>query len=117
MYRMRFLLPMLLVGCASVPIGQYPESALLECQKTASEYNMAERPAMRGAVGAATGALADRALEGAAFKILGYTAPLSIGSFIAPLAVYGVGIGLIEAVDRKDEIVRLCLRDKGHKVY
>lgn len=114
---MRIFLIVLLTGCASVPIGDYANADLGECQKIASGYNLAERPAVRGAVGAVTGALADKALEGAAFKVLGYTAPLHIGSLIPPLAVYGVGIGLIEAKDRRDQIVKECLRDRGYKVY
>jgi hypothetical protein len=114
---MRYLPLLFLAGCASVPIGDYPRSALEECQQMASQYNMEARPLMRGAVGAATGVLADRALEGAAFKILGYTAPLHMGSLVPPLAIYGIGVGLIEAQDRKDQIVKECLRDKGHKAY
>lgn len=114
---MRYIPLLFLAGCASVPIGNFPKADLEACQVVASEYNVAERPLMRGAVGAATGALADRALEGAAFKIFSYSAPLHIGSFVAPLAVYGIGIGLIEAKDRKDQIVRECLKDKGHKAY
>lgn len=114
---MRYLAILLLSGCASVPIGDYPKADLESCQKVASEYNMAERPAQRAAVGGASGLVVNKALEGAAFKVLGYTAPLTIGSFILPLAAYGVGVGLIEAQDKKDLIVKECLRDLGHKAY
>lgn len=87
------------------------------CGKIADSYNMAKKPLTRGAVGAVAGVAADEALRCAAFKLFSYTAPLHIGSLVAPLLAYGLGNGLIEAQEEKTRILRECLRDKGHKVY
>lgn len=116
---MRYWPLLLLAGCASSPVSEYPIPArdMALCEAIANSYNMAEKPAARGAVGAATGAAADAALGGAAFKIMGYTAPLHMGSLVVPLLAYGMGNGIIEAREEKTRILRECLRDKGHKVY
>ena len=111
------LAAVMLAGCASNPVGQYPESALSACRLVAGQYNAAERPGLRAAQGAATGVAINGALKGAAFTFGRYVLPLSVGSFVLPATVYGLGNGILEAQEQKTRIVRECLRDQGYRVY
>jgi len=118
---MRWIIPVLLLsGCAAAPISEteLPEVEVAACRELSERHPIAGRAALRAGVEAArAGGVAVGIIE--IVSALGGS--LSMGTVLPPI-VLGYGAtsaanGAIEAQDRRDAIVRECLRDRGHKVY
>lgn len=123
---MRFLIVLILAGCAQAPISEspVPEADLSSCNAMAEKVDY-QRPAERSAVGAAKGAVigvgVGSVVDGATIKFAGFSGTLGVSTLVPALIVWGIvdggSQGLFERQDRKTQIVRDCLREKGHKVY
>lgn len=112
---MKKLLPLLLLlgGCAHDPIvdmqgvnrQQYRQD-LMECKQYAAQVNTARAAATRGAIGAAVG--------GVIGAIVGdhHTAQ-KIGGVGA---VSGTARGAQKAENRKERVLKNCLKGRGYKV-
>lgn len=121
-----FLWIMLLVGCAQAPISDstIPDNDTQYCEKIANSVSM-QRTAERALVGAAKGAVigvgVGSVVDGATIKFAGFSGTLGVSTLVPALIVWGIidggSQGLFERQDRKTQIVRDCLRDKGYKVY
>lgn len=110
--------PLVACACAQAPIGDVPAEDLAACEKVAAGYTGTQRITERTAIGAVSGRALDFSLRGLAIQIpkLG-AAPVTLGSMVLPLALFGAANGLFEASDRRAAIVRECLRDRGVRVY
>ena len=98
-----------------------PSADMADCETISADESLLIRPAAKAAVGAVKGAALDMALSGVALSgkiaTLKVVLPLSLPGFILPMAIYSAADGVLEMIDRKSEILRQCLRDKGHRVY
>ena len=112
---MRILLIILLTGCAQAPISEQtiPSQDVVTC-RTLSEQAMRTRALEKGGIETARAA-------GVAYGIAQIVPTIALSSVLpyiaAGYAITSTVSGQIEAQDRRDAIVRECLRDKGHKVY
>lgn len=111
----KYLFLLLMAGCAETPISEtvIPPADIAHCTKL-SEGAMKWRAVERGTVEAARA-------TGVAYGITQIVPTISIAT-VLPYIAAGYAItsavnGQIEAQDRRDAIVRECLRDKGYKVY
>lgn len=111
---MKRLLPILLLSsCSTVPISTepIPISDLSACTTLSEERSIASRATARAGVEGARAVGVAYAFN----SIPGITVPL--WPIFAGYAITSAINGAIEAQDRRDAIVRECLRDRGHKVY
>ena len=100
-----------LSGCASQPIGHAPEADVSACQAISEQHGIAGRATARAGIEGA------RAL-GVATAINSIPgANVALWPIFAGYAVTSAINGAIEAQDRRDAIVRECLRDRGFRVY
>jgi hypothetical protein len=118
--RLFLVFSVLVAGCAEPPISRdlIQDADLQACSTLAAEHSIAKRAALRGVVesaratGVATGIVKlAEALGGAV------STSTVLPGIVAGYAVTSAMNGAIEAQDRRDAIVRECLRDLGHKVY
>lgn len=121
------LLALALTGCVYVPISEtpIPASDLARCQQLSTQQSFLPRTGAGAATGVVVGAVTERAIGHVSLTgtttLLGQHAA-TVSKLIAPhimlpLAIVGAAMGAMQASDRRDEIVRECLRDSGFKVY
>lgn len=122
----KYIVLLILSGCAQAPISEspVPETDWSACNAIAEKVDY-QRPAERAAVGATKGAVigvgVGSVVDGATIKFAGFSGTLGVSTLVPALIVWGIidggSQGLFERQDRKTQIVRDCLRDKGYKVY
>lgn len=88
-----------------------PVEDMAACTALSEEHSLASRAAARATVEGARAVGVAYAFN----SIPGITVPF--WPIFAGYAVTSAINGFIEAQDRRDAIVRECLRDRGHKVY
>ena len=103
---------LLLTGCAAAPISlqPIPDGDLAQCRTLSENHSLVGRALTRGSLEAARSA-------GVASVITEVAKNVSIWPIVAGYFVTSALGGAVEAQDRRDAIVRECLRDRGHKVY
>ena len=103
---------LLLSGCAAAPISlqPIPDGDLAQCRTLSENHSLVGRALTRGSLEAARSA-------GVASVITEVTKSVSILPIVAGYFITSALGGAVEAQDRRDAIVRECLRDRGHKVY
>ena len=108
------LIALLQYGCAAplITTEKIPEADVRACSELSMKLSLTERAALRGSTEAVRAGAVSWALE----RLAGSSVS------VAPLVAFGyMGTGAMqgamEAQDRRDQIIRSCLRDKGHKVY
>lgn len=112
------LAALILAGCAVQPITAAPAADVAACEQVADLYSRFPRVAERTGIGAIKGFAIGAAVNGAKLVIpKAGAATISMGSFALPMAAFGLLEGLIETADRRAEIVRTCLRDRGARAY
>ena len=112
----RYLAVLFLSGCAAQPISTtvIPQTDLDQCVRLSEQHSIAGRAALRGGVEAARAAGVAKAMDTLA-GAAGLTFP--VGWIFAGYAVTSAINGVIEGQDRRDQIVRECLKDRGFRVY
>lgn len=121
------LLAVVLSGCAYVPISErpIPQAELEQCQAIAAQHSFVPNTVVGAVTGAAIGSLATGAARettiSGSTRLFGSSLPttsrIAITNFTLPLAIVGAAIGALRVYDRRNAIVRECLRDHGYQTY
>lgn len=104
-----------LTGCAQMPVGDVPAQTLAQCEEIANEYDRTQRVAERAAIAGAKGYGLGWAFKH--YALVPNAARFGVTAFGAAGVFAGALEGLLETSDRKRNMLRECLRDRGHKAY